>query len=62
MKVERNVFADWCGVGSGFQNLQEFIKDQGLKKENVISISVTKGFEQMAEYNLFYWVEEGEGK
>ena len=62
MKVERMVFADWCGVGSGFQNLQEFIKDQGLKKENVISISVTKGFEQMAEYNLFYWVEEREGK
>ena len=62
MKVEKKLFADWCGVGSGFQNLQEFIKEQGLKKENVISISITKGFEQMAEYTLFYWTEEGEGK
>lgn len=62
MKVEKKLFADWSGVGSGFQNLQEFIKEQGLKKENVISISITKGFEQMAEYTLFYWTEEGEGK
>lgn len=60
MKVEKMLFADWCGVGSGFQNLQEFIKEQGLKKENVISISITKGFEQMAEYTLFYWTEEGD--
>ena len=60
MKVEKMLFADWCGVGSGFQNLQEFIKEQDLKKENVISISITKGFEQMAEYTLFYWTEEGD--
>ena len=60
MKVEKMLFADWCGIGSGFQNLQEFIKEQGLKKENVISISITKGFEQMAEYTLFYWTEEGD--
>ena len=32
MKVEKMLFADWCGVGSGFQNLQEFIKSQDLKK------------------------------
>ena len=52
------LFADWSGVGAGFQNLQDFIKNKGIKKENVISISVTKGFEQMSEYTLFYWTDE----
>ena len=58
MKIEKMLFADWSGVGAGFQNLQDFIKNKGIKKENVISISVTKGFEQMSEYTLFYWTDE----